>query len=88
MPMMKRLAMPALATLALYACGGGGGAGLVPEPLAVPEQTWSTGAPSCTSVGCIYELHYERFRRLGDCSRRSAASWCPVLWPDGARPGP
>ena len=84
---MKRIAMPALAALALSACGGGG-AGLVPEPLAASEQAWSTGAPSCNSVGCLHEFHYERFRRLGDCLRRSAASWCPVLWPDVAGPVP
>ena len=89
MPITKRLAMSALAALILSACGGGGGgAGLAPETLAVLEQTWSTGAPSCDSVACRYELNYERFRRLGDCIRGSAACWCPVLWPDGPRPGP
>ena len=60
---MKRIAMPALAALVLAGCGGGGGV-QAPAAAASPERVWSPGGPSCDSVGCVNELHYERIREL------------------------
>ena len=82
----RRLAMLASAALILSACGGGG-AGLVPSmpeasTAAGPEQIWIFGGPSCSSVSCTFEQHYERFRRIGDCAGLGAAEWCSARWPD------